>query len=83
MSPPEMPTGYESKTITFKNIGALSLELDIMYPRGKNPEPVPVLIHYHGGFLVSERLLHTLPVHSNDSYARLWVINTPLCHTGF
>jgi carboxylesterase type B len=51
----ELPAGYLTKTTTYKIIHSVNLELDIVYPQETSVDPVPVLIHYHGGFLVRTR----------------------------
>lgn len=45
--------GYKSKTIIYKDVNHLNLRLDVLYAE-KAPDTQPtVLIHYHGGFLVT------------------------------
>lgn len=61
--------GYEAKTLIFKVVDGLELSLDILYPSKPSSKPTPVLIHYHGGFLVIGFLFNRLiPFVSNMCY---------------
>ena len=51
--------GYTNKVIPFKTADGLELSVDVLYPSAKLSSPPPVLIHYHGGFLVSLCYLFT------------------------
>ncbi|RAL15189.1 alpha/beta hydrolase [Aspergillus homomorphus CBS 101889] len=78
MAPPEMPSGYEMKTLPYKTTGSLSLNLDIIYPLQASTTPVPVLIHYHGGFLIVGDRQSFLPHWLvNACAARGWIFVTP------
>lgn len=44
--------GYVNKVLPFKTVDGLELKVDVLYPSTKPTSPPPVLIHYHGGFLV-------------------------------
>ncbi|KAH7116306.1 Alpha/Beta hydrolase protein [Dactylonectria macrodidyma] len=44
--------GYQSQTFTYKVVSNLELKLDIMFPLEPGPGATPVLLHYHGGFLI-------------------------------
>ncbi|KAF7588055.1 hypothetical protein BBP40_006224 [Aspergillus hancockii] len=74
----ELPTGYLTKTVTYKIIHSVDLELDIVYPQETSADPVPVLIHYHGGFLIIGDRLSFLPYWLlNACAARKWIFVTP------
>lgn len=45
--------GYTSKTIPFKSGPDGDILLDVVYPEESDGKPSTVLIHIHGGFLVS------------------------------
>jgi hypothetical protein len=53
MSPPfsRFP-GYDSKIFTYKTADAVELKLDVLFPLETINKSTPVLLHYHGGFLV-------------------------------
>ncbi|KAI0528459.1 alpha/beta-hydrolase [Xylaria digitata] len=44
--------GYHSRTLSFKAVEGTNLELDVVFPTDLGSSPIPVLIHYHGGFFV-------------------------------
>lgn len=44
--------GFNSKVFTYKTVSGLELKLDVFYPLAKVIQATPVLIHFHGGFLV-------------------------------
>jgi dipeptidyl aminopeptidase/acylaminoacyl peptidase len=54
MDAPSLPSfeGYSSKTFTYKSVDGLDLKLDALVPLDA-PDQVPVVVHIHGGFLVS------------------------------
>lgn len=46
--------GYTAKTLTYKRTKrGHDILLDVAYPEQAGEKPATVLIHYHGGFLVS------------------------------
>jgi len=46
--------GYASKSFTFKKVDDLELKLDVLYPSEGIPSTARnVVMHIHGGFLVS------------------------------
>lgn len=73
--------GYESKTFSYKATSDGSISVDVVYPEETDGAPSTVLIHYHGGFLVS-RLLFT-----HDMLVTYWnrssATDTVSCHTGW
>lgn len=44
--------GYTSRSFTFKTVNGVDLKLEALVPVDFGPSPTPVVIHYHGGFLV-------------------------------
>lgn len=79
----DLPAGYGAKTITYKSVGSLNLDLDVLYPQEKSPDPVPVLIHYHGGFLVSIMPFQHFVCQTLNNYnCRLSEIGSLSCLTG-
>lgn len=52
MNPLSRFQGYSSRTFTYKTVDTLELKLDVLYPLEPRPTATPVLLHYHGGFLV-------------------------------
>jgi len=54
VNPLEGFSGYESKCFTFKKVDDLELKLDILFPsEGLSSKARNVVMHIHGGFLVS------------------------------
>jgi acetyl esterase/lipase len=45
--------GYTYKTIPYKSTPDGDIVLDVVYPEEADDSPTTVLIHIHGGFLVS------------------------------
>lgn len=45
--------GYITKTLSFKSTPDGDIKVDVTYPEKDDGSPATVLIHYHGGFLVS------------------------------
>lgn len=43
---------YDSKVFTYKTTDAVELKLDVLFPLEAINKTTPVLLHYHGGFLV-------------------------------
>ena len=76
--------GYVSKSFTFKKVDALELKLDVLYPSDEiSSMPRNVVMHIHGGFLVSSisksrpSLVLTQSQIAGDRYSYLpyWLIN--------
>ncbi|KAF9767220.1 hypothetical protein IL306_000231 [Fusarium sp. DS 682] len=65
--------GYTFKTIPFKSGPDGDIVLDVVYPEDTDGSPSTVLIHIHGGFLVS-----FIPYWGiNAATARKWIFVTP------
>lgn len=45
--------GYKSKTVDFKSTKDGTIKLDVFYPENVQGSTRTVVLHYHGGFLVS------------------------------
>lgn len=45
--------GYTSQTLSYKTTSDGDISVDVVYPEETDGSPSTVLIHYHGGFLVS------------------------------
>ncbi|KAK5047196.1 hypothetical protein LTR84_006718 [Exophiala bonariae] len=70
--------GYVNTVLPFKTVGDLVLSADVLYPRQKPSSPAPVLIHYHGGFLVFGERYTFLPEWlAQASVNRGWIFVTP------
>ncbi|KEF52253.1 uncharacterized protein A1O9_11493 [Exophiala aquamarina CBS 119918] len=70
--------GYVNKVIPFKTIGDLELSVDVLYPIKKPSFPSPVLVHYHGGFLVfGDRYMFFPEWLAQACVNRGWVFVTP------
>jgi acetyl esterase/lipase len=56
MSSETKPPGFEhvKKTLPIKNIHGKDLTVDVYYVDSEIAIPQPVLLYFHGGFLVSE-----------------------------
>jgi hypothetical protein len=50
--------GYTSKTFRFKSTEDGDIHAEVTYPENPGDSPATVLIHYHGGFLVSKLSLY-------------------------
>ncbi|KAH6685924.1 Alpha/Beta hydrolase protein [Plectosphaerella plurivora] len=72
-------SGYQSKTVTFKSTADGDIKAEVFYPENlTSASRVPVLIHYHGGFLIVGDRFAFLPywlVHA--CAARGWVFVSP------
>jgi hypothetical protein len=59
--------GYKSETFSFKSTEDGDIHAEVVYPEKVNESPATVLIHYHGGFLVSENEVIQLELKHSDS----------------
>lgn len=58
---------YESKTFIYKTVDSIELKLDVLYPTSRSQSsPLNVLIHIHGGFLVSYFPFHLFRHNGTD-----------------
>lgn len=57
--------GYEPSTFTYKTVDGIDIKLDILAPvdLGQGQSPIPIVMHYHGGFLVSNLPVSILALH--------------------
>ncbi|KAJ9630094.1 hypothetical protein H2204_008749 [Knufia peltigerae] len=71
--------GYTSRTFVYKVIDGLEIKTEVAWPATKKTSgPVPVLLHYHGGFLVIGDRFSFLPTWLVSSCAsRGWIFVTP------
>jgi hypothetical protein len=76
--------GYKSKSCIFKQSKDGDIQLDILYPEAESTVPATVVLHYHGGFLVSIVSLSAAPGWKLCSYrhTRLSGIDLRLFLTG-
>ncbi|KIW99465.1 uncharacterized protein Z518_11204 [Rhinocladiella mackenziei CBS 650.93] len=68
--------GYKSKTLKCTKHG--DIKLDVVYPEVQSTSPTPVLLHYHGGFLIVGDRYSFLPywlVHA--CVVRKWIFVSP------
>lgn len=85
MSPafPLEVNGYKSKTIGFKSTRDGTIKLDIFYPENCKGSTKTVVLHYHGGFLVSGQRSPTHLLLTNYPGYRSLAIDIPFSRTGW
>lgn len=73
--------GYTSKTFSYKTTSDGDISVDVVYPEETDSSSSTVLVHYHGGFLVSYQFLinDMLLTYQN----RLSVTDTVSCRIGW
>lgn len=69
--------GYTSKTIPFKSGPDGDILLDVVYPEESDGKPSTVLIHIHGGFLVSF-VTYPMSLSNNSSDRRRQIQFSPI-----
>ncbi|KPM36036.1 hypothetical protein AK830_g10523 [Neonectria ditissima] len=71
-------SGYGSHSFTYKAADKLDLKLEVLAPRETDTDPTPVLLHYHGGWLIiGDR--HSVQPHwlINACIRRRWIFVSP------
>ncbi|KAK1625365.1 Alpha/Beta hydrolase protein [Colletotrichum phormii] len=75
--PLETLAGYTSRTVPFKTTSDITINADVVYPEKSDGSPATVLLHYHGGFLVSPpdyMMFHTI-VGDRYSFLPYWLVH--------
>ncbi|KAH7142830.1 Alpha/Beta hydrolase protein [Dactylonectria estremocensis] len=72
--------GYQSRTFIYKVVSNLELKPDVMFPLEPGPAASPVLLHYHGGFLIIGNCYSLLPYWLIKAcVSRNWIFVTADC----
>ncbi|KAK7398524.1 hypothetical protein QQX98_012100 [Neonectria punicea] len=71
-------SGYKSRSFTYKTAEKLQLKLEVLVPLEPSTDPTPVVLHYHGGWLIIGDRYSVQPHWLiNACFRRRWIFVSP------